>query len=83
MGNGSFTHHPQIPFFVGRAFMRCRDHVALTLPSLLLRLVLGITFLWAGAGKIIGTTTVEGDNAARLANLGGPFIQETVDEAID
>jgi len=63
--------------------MRCRDHVALTLPSLLLRLVLGITFLWAGAGKIIGTTTVEGDNAARLANLGVPFIQETVDEAID
>ena len=57
--------------------MRCRDHIALTLPSFLLRLTLAITFLWAGTAKIIGTTTTQGDNAARLANLGVPFIQPT------
>lgn len=56
--------------------MRCREHIALTLPSFLLRLVLAITFLWAGTGKIIGTTTVQGDNAARLANLGVTFLAD-------
>lgn len=56
--------------------MRCRDHIALTLPSFLLRLALAITFLWAGTAKIIGTTTVQGDNAARLANLGVTFIAD-------
>jgi len=50
--------------------MRLRDQVALTLPSLFLRLALGVTFLWAGTGKFMGTTTVTGDDAARLANLG-------------
>ncbi len=50
--------------------MRLRDSIALTLPSLLLRLVLGVTFLWAGTGKLIGTMQVSGDSAARLANLG-------------
>lgn len=56
--------------------MRCRDHIALTLPSFLLRLALAITFLWAGAGKILGTTTVQGDPAARLANLGVTFLAD-------
>lgn len=55
--------------------MRCRDHIALTLPSFLLRLTLAITFLWAGTGKIVGTSTSQADNAARLANLGVTFIQ--------
>jgi len=50
--------------------MRLRDQVALTLPSLMLRLVLGITFLWAGTGKLVGTAVVTGDDAARLANIG-------------
>ncbi len=50
--------------------MRLRDQVALTLPSLLLRLVLGITFVYAGTGKIMGTASVTGDDAARLANVG-------------
>ena len=59
--------------------MRCRDHIALTLPSFLLRLALAITFLWAGTGKLLGTSTVQGDNAARLANLGVSFITETPD----
>ncbi len=50
--------------------MRLRDSIALTLPSFLLRLVLGITFLWAGTGNLVGTMQVSGDDAARLANLG-------------
>jgi len=50
--------------------MRLREQVALTLPSFFLRLVLGITFIWAGTGKLVGTTLVSGDDAARLANIG-------------
>ncbi len=50
--------------------MRLRDQVALTLPSFFLRLILGITFLWAGTGKLVGTYSVVGDDAARLANIG-------------
>ncbi len=50
--------------------MRLRDSIALTLPSFILRLVLGVTFLWAGTGKLVGTMQVSGDDAARLANLG-------------
>ncbi len=60
--------------------MRWRDHIALTLPTFLLRLVLALTFLWAGTSKLVGTTTVQGDNAARLANLGVAFIQDTPPE---
>ena len=71
--------------------MRCRDHIALTLPSFLLRLTLALTFLWAGTAKLVGTSTTDGDNAARLANLGVTFIQEnpivlepeTIDEPIN
>ncbi len=50
--------------------MRFRDQVALTLPTLVLRLVLAIIFLWAGIGKFVSTATVTGDDAARLTNLG-------------
>ncbi|RMH26224.1 MAG: hypothetical protein D6692_09780, partial [Planctomycetota bacterium] len=50
--------------------MRFRDHVALTLPSLILRLILCVTFLWAGLGKILGEMTVTGDDAARLTQMG-------------
>ncbi len=50
--------------------MRLRDQVALTLPSFFLRLILGVTFLWAGTGKLVGTSSVVGDDAARLANIG-------------
>lgn len=56
--------------------MRWRDQIALTLPSLILRIALAITFLWAGTAKIAGTTTVSGDAAARLANLGVPFLPD-------
>ncbi|MBL4699242.1 MAG: DoxX family membrane protein [Phycisphaerales bacterium] len=50
--------------------MRLRDQVALTLPTLFLRIILGITFLWAGTGKLLGTYEVTGADAARLANIG-------------
>jgi uncharacterized membrane protein YphA (DoxX/SURF4 family) len=60
--------------------MRWRDHIALTLPTFLLRLTLALTFLWAGTSKLVGTTSVQGDNAARLANLGVAFIQDAPPE---
>jgi len=50
--------------------MRFRDHVALTLPALILRLILCFTFLWAGIGKIVGDFEVTGNDAARLAHMG-------------
>lgn len=37
---------------------------------LLLRLALGLTFLWAGLGKFAATDPVSGDDAAILANMG-------------
>jgi uncharacterized membrane protein YphA (DoxX/SURF4 family) len=37
---------------------------------LLLRLVLGLTFLWAGLGKFNAYDEVKGEQAARLANVG-------------
>lgn len=73
--------------------MRLRDQVALTLPTFFLRLILGITFLWAGTGKLMGTYSVTGDDAARLANIGvmpisaaepAPVITpEEIDESTD
>ncbi|MFK7883589.1 MAG: DoxX family membrane protein [Phycisphaerales bacterium] len=61
--------------------MRFRDHVALTLPALILRMVLCITFLWAGMGKIMGEFTVTGDSAARLANMGVMLVEDTPQDA--
>jgi uncharacterized membrane protein YphA (DoxX/SURF4 family) len=50
--------------------MSIRQRVALSLPALLLRIVLGATFLWAGLGKLLGTFEVSQDDAAILANMG-------------
>lgn len=50
--------------------MRTRDRLGMTIAPLMLRLVLGVTFLWAGAGKLVDKMPVEGERAARLANLG-------------
>lgn len=41
-----------------------------------LRLVLGITFLWAGLGKIEGEFAVQGDTAATLASMGVDRLRE-------
>ena len=58
-----------------RGGLRRRDRLALRLPSLLLRLVLGLTFLWAGLGKVVTTFEVEGAAAASLANRGVGVVQ--------
>jgi len=58
-----------------RGGLRRRDRVALRLPALLLRLVLGLTFLWAGLGKVVSTFEVEGAAAASLANRGVGVVQ--------
>ena len=50
--------------------MRTRDRLGMTIAPLMLRVVLGVTFLWAGAGKLVDKMPVEGERAARLANLG-------------
>ncbi|USO00028.1 MAG: DoxX family membrane protein [Phycisphaeraceae bacterium] len=38
-----------------------------------LRLVLALTFIWAGLGKMVATFPVQGDQAALLANMGYSF----------
>ena len=38
-----------------------------------LRLILAITFIWAGLGKIVHTVPVQGEQAALLANMGYRF----------
>ncbi len=63
--------------------MRLRDQVALTLPSFFLRLTLGIIFLWAGSGKLMGTIRVAGDDAARLANLSIALSEPTTNTPAD
>ncbi len=65
MNRGETTKNPN-----EELIMRLRDSIALTLPSFFLRLVLGVTFIWAGTGKLVGKMQVSGDDAARLANLG-------------
>jgi uncharacterized membrane protein YphA (DoxX/SURF4 family) len=37
---------------------------------LFLRIAVGVTFLWAGLGKVLETMPVQGEQAARLANMG-------------
>ena len=49
--------------------MRLRDSIALTLPSFFLRLVLGVTFVWAGTGKLIGTMQVSGGDDMRVKEM--------------
>ncbi|MEM7755951.1 MAG: DoxX family protein [Planctomycetota bacterium] len=50
--------------------MTFSQRVAITVPPIFLRLVLAITFLWAGLGKVLETAPFEGAAAARLANMG-------------
>lgn len=47
---------------------------------LLLRLVLGLTFLWAGLGKFNAYDTVKGEQAARLANVGALDLPKSAPE---
>jgi uncharacterized membrane protein YphA (DoxX/SURF4 family) len=50
--------------------MSFRDSLAISLTPLLLRLALGVTFVWAGAGKVLESMPVQGEQAAALANMG-------------
>ncbi len=50
--------------------MRKRDRTGLAMAPLFLRLVLALTFIWAGLGKFLDRFEVEGQKAAILANYG-------------
>jgi uncharacterized membrane protein YphA (DoxX/SURF4 family) len=50
--------------------MPLRQALATNVAPLILRLALGVTFLWAGLGKFNAYDAVKGDQAARLANVG-------------
>lgn len=50
--------------------MRLRDKLALSVAPIVLRLLLGLVFLWIGLGRMVDPVTVTGDDAAILANLG-------------
>lgn len=53
--------------------MRVRDQLALNLAPIFLRVMLAVTFFWAGLGKVVATTDLSPADAARLANIGGPL----------
>jgi len=46
--------------------MRTRQRIALAWPPMLMRLALGVTFLWAGAGKVFHYQLLSGPEAAML-----------------
>lgn len=50
--------------------MSFRQSLGLNVAPLLLRLTLGLTFLWVGLGKFNAYDPVVGEDAARLANVG-------------
>ena len=47
-----------------------RKGAGTAIAPMLLRLALGVTFLWAGIGKLEGTMTVRGERAVLLAEMG-------------
>ncbi|MBL8757211.1 MAG: DoxX family membrane protein [Phycisphaerae bacterium] len=50
--------------------MKLSQRIALAWTPLCLRLALGVTFLWAGGGKVVEFIEVQGQSAATLANMG-------------
>ncbi|MFM9995046.1 MAG: DoxX family membrane protein [Phycisphaerales bacterium] len=50
--------------------MRFRDKLALSVAPIVLRLLIGLVFLWVGVGRLMDPVTVTGGDAAILANLG-------------
>lgn len=64
--------------------MRFRDKMALNVSPLVLRVALGVVFIWAGSSKLLHNDSFTGERAARLANLGivkpapAPTTQPTV-----
>lgn len=50
--------------------MSFRQKLALNAAPIPLRVILAVTFIWAGLGKVVETMPVQGESAAALANLG-------------
>jgi uncharacterized membrane protein YphA (DoxX/SURF4 family) len=50
--------------------MSARHGSGSSIAPIFLRLCLGITFVWAGLGKVMNESAVSGDSAAVLANMG-------------
>lgn len=50
--------------------MGFREQCAVSVAPIFLRVALGVTFIWAGAGKVFEDAPVKGEDAAILANLG-------------
>jgi uncharacterized membrane protein YphA (DoxX/SURF4 family) len=50
--------------------MRLRDSIGLNFAPFILRLVLGLTFIWAGAGKFFADSSFSPEQTARLAAMG-------------
>ncbi len=50
--------------------MRLRDSIGLNFAPFILRLVLGLTFIWAGAGKFFADASFSPEQTARLAAMG-------------
>ncbi len=50
--------------------MRLRDSIGLNFAPFILRLVLGLTFIWAGAGKFFADASFTPEQTARLAAMG-------------
>lgn len=59
--------------------MRFREKLALVVPPVLIRVVLGVTFLWAGLGKF-SDMAVQGESAAILANMGVGVLVKAADQ---
>lgn len=50
--------------------MRLRDKLALSVAPIMLRILLGLVFLWVGVGKVVDRIPVSGDDAVVLTRLG-------------
>jgi uncharacterized membrane protein YphA (DoxX/SURF4 family) len=50
--------------------MACRTSRAASIGPIFLRLALGIIFIWAGLGKVLGQIEVKGDDVAVLTEMG-------------
>jgi uncharacterized membrane protein YphA (DoxX/SURF4 family) len=50
--------------------MRFRDRLALAVSPVLLRLLLGVTFLWVGLGALVAEERITPEQSAVLANMG-------------
>ncbi|MBX3388446.1 MAG: DoxX family membrane protein [Phycisphaeraceae bacterium] len=55
--------------------MTSREHMAVSVAPLFLRLALSIVFIWTGLGKLMTDMSVSGERAAVLANMGVSGLQ--------